>query len=126
MSFLSLRHAQLPRLNRALDFDEAILSRIHLKVKYENLTKDYSREIWEHFLSVVCTPQGPSLAKDFGLQCLKSMALNGQQFCHLMSSRHTSSDQTIKQIAHALATIEEMQMNYTHLELAAKSNEIRS
>jgi hypothetical protein len=37
--------------NRVFDFDEAVLSRIHLKLKYPMLTHDGRRNIWESFLA---------------------------------------------------------------------------
>jgi SpoVK/Ycf46/Vps4 family AAA+-type ATPase len=36
--------------NRVSEFDEAILSRIHLLLKYENLNKDARKNIWTSFL----------------------------------------------------------------------------
>lgn len=64
--------------NRATDFDDAVLSRIHLKVKYDNLTKDARREIWSYFLSKANTHQGPATVRDSQLRRLESMALNGR------------------------------------------------
>jgi SpoVK/Ycf46/Vps4 family AAA+-type ATPase len=36
--------------NRVSEFDDAILSRIHLLLKYENLNKDARKNIWTSFL----------------------------------------------------------------------------
>ncbi|OAX78485.1 hypothetical protein ACJ72_07209 [Emergomyces africanus] len=49
--------------NRLVEFDEAILNRIHLKVKYEGLTKESRREIWTYFLSKASTDKGPAVVK---------------------------------------------------------------
>lgn len=64
--------------NRAPDFDDAVLSRIHLKIKYDDLTKDARRGIWSYFLSKANTHQGPVTVSSVGLRHLESMALNGR------------------------------------------------
>ncbi|KAL4950835.1 P-loop containing nucleoside triphosphate hydrolase protein [Aspergillus filifer] len=97
--------------NRAIDFDDAILSRIHLKVKYEDLTNESRREIWDDFLSKAQTSAGSSSIKDEERQRLESLALNGREIKNLTA------------IAHALATSDGKQLSYEHLEMAAKSNE---
>jgi SpoVK/Ycf46/Vps4 family AAA+-type ATPase len=65
--------------NRVMEFDEAILSRIHLKIKYHDLTKDARRGIWTCFLSQAHTSKGPSIVKDSDLERLGSMKLNGRE-----------------------------------------------
>ncbi|KKZ65599.1 hypothetical protein EMCG_08563 [[Emmonsia] crescens] len=97
--------------NRLVEFDEAILSRIHLKVKYEGLTKESRREIWTYFLSKASTDKGPAVVEGRDLNRLESTVLNGRDIKNLTS------------IAHALATVEETHVAYKHLELAAKSND---
>lgn len=64
--------------NRVSDFDEAILSRIHLKIKYDELTKEARREIWKCFLSKAPTHQGASIVDERDLERLASMKLNGR------------------------------------------------
>ncbi|KAL4931021.1 P-loop containing nucleoside triphosphate hydrolase protein [Aspergillus undulatus] len=64
-------------LNRATDFDDAILSRIHLKIKYNGLTNESRREIWDYFLSRARTPAGSSSIKGKELQRLEALCLNG-------------------------------------------------
>mgnify|MGYP001040056582 CR=1 FL=1 len=64
--------------NRVAEFDDAILSRIHLKIKYEKLTKEARREIWRCFLSKAYTHQGPSIISDSDLERLESIMLNGR------------------------------------------------
>lgn len=38
-------------INRKIQFDEAIMSRIHLIIKYDDLIKEFRREIWNSQLS---------------------------------------------------------------------------
>ncbi|KAL4780122.1 hypothetical protein BJX76DRAFT_361130 [Aspergillus varians] len=45
--------------NRLMEFDEAVLSRIHLKIKYLELTKDARRKIWEVFFQRLVPLKGP-------------------------------------------------------------------
>ncbi|OJD12529.1 hypothetical protein AJ78_06894 [Emergomyces pasteurianus Ep9510] len=97
--------------NRLVEFDEAILSRIHLKVKYEDLTKESRREIWTYFLLKASTDKGPAVVEGHDLNRLESTVLNDRDIKNLTS------------IAHALATVEETHVAYKHLELAAKSND---
>jgi SpoVK/Ycf46/Vps4 family AAA+-type ATPase len=67
--------------NRATEFDEAVLSRIHLKIKYEDLTKESRGQIWSHFLSKARTHHGSAYVEKHELQLLESMALNGRDVC---------------------------------------------
>ncbi|PYH96194.1 hypothetical protein BO71DRAFT_321448, partial [Aspergillus ellipticus CBS 707.79] len=97
--------------NRVTHFDEAILSRIHLKIKYDNLTKEARREIWKCFLSKARTHQGPSIVCKRDLERLESMKLNGRDIENLTS------------VAHALATVDKTQMTFQHLEKAARSKD---
>ncbi|KAH6692795.1 hypothetical protein BKA61DRAFT_499673 [Leptodontidium sp. MPI-SDFR-AT-0119] len=53
--------------NRVSQFDLAILSRIHLMLRYDNLSKDARSEIWGQFLSRAATPCGDADIKDCGL-----------------------------------------------------------
>ncbi|OKL55252.1 hypothetical protein UA08_09481 [Talaromyces atroroseus] len=69
--------------NRILEFDDAVLSRIHLKVKYSELTKDARLNIWKSFLSEAHTFQGPAIVEAGDLKCLASMKLNGREASHL-------------------------------------------
>lgn len=68
--------------NRVMEFDEAVLSRIHLKIKYPELTKDARRKIWESFLSEASTSKGPAMIKVGDLKRLESMKLNGREASH--------------------------------------------
>jgi len=44
--------------NRIAQFDEAILSRIHLLLRYEALTQVARRQVWRNFLSRAATSSG--------------------------------------------------------------------
>ncbi|KAL4759751.1 ATP-binding protein [Aspergillus foveolatus] len=72
--------------NRVTEFDEAILSRIHLKIKYPELTRDARRNVWKSFLAEVGTSQGPAIIKGVELERLASMKLNGREASHNTST----------------------------------------
>ncbi|KAJ6122759.1 hypothetical protein N7512_005224, partial [Penicillium capsulatum] len=97
--------------NRMIQFDEAIISRIHLTIKYKGLTREFRREIWKNLLSKAQTIQGPAIVGQDELQLLDNFSLNGREIKNLTS------------IAHALATVEEQPVSYKYLEMAAESNE---
>ncbi|KAI1829405.1 hypothetical protein CBS147337_9800 [Penicillium roqueforti] len=96
--------------NRGIQFDEAILSRIHLTIEYEDLTRDFRRGLWRTFLSKAQTLQGPAVVEEEDIQRLESLALNGREI------------KNIAAVAHALAGADTTQVSYKYLELAAKSN----
>jgi SpoVK/Ycf46/Vps4 family AAA+-type ATPase len=50
--------------NRALNFDPAILSRIHIMVEYPGLERDQRMGIWKSSLNRARTAQGPSDLSD--------------------------------------------------------------
>ncbi|KAJ5033191.1 hypothetical protein NUH16_003107 [Penicillium rubens] len=96
--------------NRGIQFDDAILSRIHLTIEYEDLTKDFRRGLWRTFLFKARTLQGPAVIEEEDIQRLESLALNGREI------------KNIAAVAHALAEADTTQVSYKYLELAAKSN----
>jgi len=65
--------------NRVSQFDAAILSRIHLMFKYDNLTKEAGRQIWNWFIEKAHTTKGPVEVKPEELDCLVNNQLNGRQ-----------------------------------------------
>ncbi|CEL09514.1 hypothetical protein ASPCAL12649 [Aspergillus calidoustus] len=97
--------------NRVMEFDEAVLSRIHLKIKYPELTQNARRNIWESFLSEAQTLQGPATVDPSELEHLASMKLNGREIKNLSS------------IAQALASVENTQVTFKHLVKATKAND---
>ncbi|EPS26191.1 hypothetical protein PDE_01127 [Penicillium oxalicum 114-2] len=96
--------------NRGVQFDDAILSRIYLVIEYENLTREFRRDLWSTFLSKACTMKGPAFVEEHELRRLESLALNGREI------------KNIAAIAHALAEADVKQVNFKYLELAAESN----
>ena len=64
--------------NRMVDFDEAILSRVHLTVKYEGLTTEFRREVWMNLLSRAHTAHGSPVVGQAELQQLDKFSLNGR------------------------------------------------
>jgi hypothetical protein len=61
--------------NRVSQFDVAILSRIHLMFKYDDLSKAAGRQIWEQFIKRA----GPTEVKPEELELLVNNKLNGRQ-----------------------------------------------
>ncbi|RAL09439.1 ATP-binding protein, partial [Aspergillus homomorphus CBS 101889] len=98
--------------NRVMEFDEAVLSRIHLKIKYPELTQNARRNIWESFLSEARTLQGPSTVDPSEIEHLASMKLNGREASHNTSSLRLP-----------LASVENTQVTFKHLVKATKAND---
>jgi SpoVK/Ycf46/Vps4 family AAA+-type ATPase len=65
--------------NRVAEFDEAILSRIHLMLKYDGLSEDARKQIWGHFLNRAKTSQGVVEISEKELVKLTESKLNGRQ-----------------------------------------------
>ncbi|KAF2180926.1 hypothetical protein K469DRAFT_729606 [Zopfia rhizophila CBS 207.26] len=65
--------------NRVSEFDEAILTRIHLMLRYDELSTDARKQIWGHFLSRSRTSYGAPDIHDRELERLVSSKLNGRQ-----------------------------------------------
>ncbi|KAL2377209.1 hypothetical protein RJZ90_006929 [Blastomyces dermatitidis] len=97
--------------NRIDEFDNAILSRIHYKLKYEDLSWEFWRDVWRSFLSKSHTHQGSAQVSNDELHKLEGLDLSARDIKNLAM------------IAHALATFCGERVSYTHLEQAAASNE---
>ncbi|KAJ5991642.1 hypothetical protein N7522_011849 [Penicillium canescens] len=97
--------------NRGIQFDDAILSRIHLIIKYKDLSREFRRSLWSTFLTRARTVQGPAMIEEHDLRRLESLDLNGREI------------KNIAAIAHALAEANASQVSYQYLELAAESNQ---
>jgi len=69
--------------NRMAQFDEAILSRIHLLLRYENLTQVARRRVWRDFLSRAATSSGGVDVTEKELEELAISPLNGRQVSYL-------------------------------------------
>ncbi|KAL2840807.1 P-loop containing nucleoside triphosphate hydrolase protein [Aspergillus pseudoustus] len=65
--------------NRGIHFDDAILSRIHLTIKYKELSREFCNSLWKNFLNRACTVQGPAMIDEHDLRRLESLALNGRE-----------------------------------------------
>ena len=72
--------------NRVAQFDEAILSRIHLLLRYEDLTRVARRQVWRNFLSRVAT----SSLIEKELEELAISPLNGRQVSYLTKPQPSS------------------------------------
>ena len=71
--------------NRVSQFDAAILSRIHLMLRYDDLTKHARTQVWRNFLSSAITSSGDADVTDKELEELACYKLNGRQVSYLTS-----------------------------------------
>jgi hypothetical protein len=65
--------------NRMQTFDPAIISRIHLALKYEPLKKDARKAVWQSFLSQAKTVAGLADYPSEVLDVLAEKELNGRE-----------------------------------------------
>ncbi|KAF2193097.1 hypothetical protein K469DRAFT_715133 [Zopfia rhizophila CBS 207.26] len=67
--------------NRVETFDEAFQSRIHMGIKYENLTRNARKEVWQQFVGKVRRVEGQDIVefKDSDFVELSKKVLNGRQ-----------------------------------------------
>ena len=65
--------------NRASLFDPAALSRIHLKLKYDDLKTKERRAVWENFLDRAGTSYGSADISPNELGSLSTTQLNGRE-----------------------------------------------
>jgi hypothetical protein len=65
--------------NRLRDFDEAIKSRIHLKLKYDDLGLDTRKDLWMSFLKKATTDAGGAKYSPEGLLALAEKPMNGRE-----------------------------------------------
>jgi hypothetical protein len=72
--------------NRMAQFDGAILSRIHLQLRYENLTQAARRQVWRNFLSRAATSSGGIDVTERELEGLAISPLNGRQVSYLTNT----------------------------------------
>jgi SpoVK/Ycf46/Vps4 family AAA+-type ATPase len=116
--------------NRVARFDEAILSRTHLMLRYDVLSQDARKQVWRNFLSQATTPFGEAEVTNKELEQLASNKFNGRQVSYLTESpafglTENSSLQVknIMSAAHAFATKEGSKIHYPHVKKAVKANE---
>jgi len=67
--------------NRVRQIDEAIASRIHFKLKYDDLNKAQWTSIWRVFLESAATPQGPPIYIPETFESLRRKERNGREVC---------------------------------------------
>jgi hypothetical protein len=65
--------------NRGIQFDDAILSRVHLIIKYKDLSREFRRRLWSTFLTRASTVQGPAMVEEHDFRRLESLDLNGRE-----------------------------------------------
>jgi hypothetical protein len=67
--------------NQVFEFDEAILTRIHLMLRFDKLNSNARKNIWETFLNRAHTSKGPAKITPGELTRLVESKLNGRQVC---------------------------------------------
>ena len=82
--------------NRVSHFDIAILSRIHLMLRYNDLTKDAREHVWRNFLSWATTSSGDADVKAKELEELACYKLNGRQASYLTESSLRLTDSLLR------------------------------
>ena len=65
--------------NQVSEFDEAILTRVHLMLRYDHLNQEVRTTIWGNFLDRACTFKGPVEIKPEELSHLVTVKFNGWQ-----------------------------------------------
>jgi SpoVK/Ycf46/Vps4 family AAA+-type ATPase len=65
--------------NRMQAFDPAILSRIHLPLRYEPLKKEARGEVWRFFMQQATTTAGHAVYDDHVIEDLAMKDLNGRE-----------------------------------------------
>ncbi|OJD27255.1 hypothetical protein ACJ73_01355 [Blastomyces percursus] len=93
--------------NRVDEFDNSILSRIHYKLKYEDLGREFRRDVRRSFLSKSQTHQGSAQVSNDELHKLEGLDLSARDVGCKASTFHIST----------------LTVSYTYLEQAAVSNE---
>jgi ATPase family associated with various cellular activities (AAA) len=107
--------------NRVETFDEAFQSRIHIALKYSELTRGAKREIWKMFLQKVAEGGGASeVFREADFDELAKSKLNGRQVSFLSrapgldGADGTQIKNTVKS-AQALARHENVPLNMRHV-----------
>jgi SpoVK/Ycf46/Vps4 family AAA+-type ATPase len=68
--------------NRVSEFDDAILSRIHIMLRYNDLDVNARKTIWKQFLDIAS--QGSTVISPGEINRLVANKLNGRQVCFLI------------------------------------------
>jgi len=97
--------------NHVTEFDPAALSRIHLKVKYDDLTSKARREVWEDFVARAHTSSyGAADISANELNRLSNTHLNGREIKNTVA------------IACKIAFRQESRMLFSHLKQAVTAS----
>lgn len=94
--------------NRVTVFDDAIKSRIHLGIKYDDLNQKARMSIWKTFISRAASDHNIT---DKQIQKLSQRPSNGRLIKNCV------------RISHALAASKGERLNYDHLVTALDANE---
>lgn len=78
-------------INCVDEFDDAILSRIHYKLKYEILNWEFQRDVWKSFLSKSCMYKRSLQLFSDELYKLKDLNFSVWKICDEMLIVHISS-----------------------------------
>jgi hypothetical protein len=114
--------------NQVIDFDAAVLNRMHLVLKYEDLTVNARRTIMVQFLKRVQTDRGPPNLSEEDLDRSAQVPLNGRQVSvYASDERHLLTDHLFQikntvAIAIALASEKDTQLSFSHISQALKAN----
>lgn len=110
--------------NRVETFDEAILSRVHLKLRYGALNEDARVAIWKLFVEKAITPAGPAQLGEQDLQPIARKSLNGRQVSKCPSMTLLLIDYRSRTtLAHALARRKKERLSVLHLQTVLKGEE---
>ncbi|KAF2726605.1 P-loop containing nucleoside triphosphate hydrolase protein, partial [Polyplosphaeria fusca] len=96
--------------NRVQTFDEAIVSIVHLAIKYSSLNENARKKVWRSFLAEANTEKGPVVYRPMDLDCLVGIKLNGREIKNIVS------------VAQAFTEYEKTQVRMSHLESAVEAN----
>jgi hypothetical protein len=117
--------------NLVNQFDEAILSRVHLVLKYEQLDRNARKTITARFLMMAKTDRGPPSLSDEDIDRFAELNLNGRQVSmHARCKRLQLTDYWFQikntvAIAHALAVSTKARLSYSHICQALEANNYR-
>ena len=70
--------------NRVKSFDEAVLSRIHLALRYQSLGENARYAVWQQFLGQAKTKKGPPGLDEDVIRCLAKKELNGREVSDIL------------------------------------------
>jgi SpoVK/Ycf46/Vps4 family AAA+-type ATPase len=107
--------------NRVAQFDKAILSRIHVMLRYGDLSKVAGKKVWELFMKTSNTSQGPPRINADELKRLVNCKLNGRlvrDFYGIPTVPLADNRFQIKNVmatAHALAKKEKSRVCFSHI-----------